>query len=504
MPSVKRKAITVKEKLAIIQKVDSNPSASRVSIAKELGLPASTLNSIVSKREILLREAANTSSNCKKRKLGKYEDVEKPLLEWFKQQRAQNIPLNGSIIKEKAEQIALRLGIEFQASNGWIDRFKNRYGIVYKCVSGESASVDKESTDSWVSLLPTLISEYSPKDVFNVDEFGLFFNMLPDRTLTLKGENCHGGKLSKERLTVLAGANMDGSEKLPLLVIGKPKKPRCFKNIKTLPCRYVNNKSAWMTCSIFEEYLHSIDAKMGCKNRKILLFMDHCPAHPKIVANLRNITLQFLPPNSTSVLQPMDQGIIKVLKQMFRKRLVCRIIQRMKPGCQPHKLNILDAMHLLAASWDSIAETTIKNCFTKAGFIEEESPPLVPEVSEDAASVPNSAWNVIESTLNVSCSFESYTSVDDSVQTCASQDIEDICAEQEEECDDEEDEDDAAAPPKPSCSDATECVDRLKHFLACTTDAPSSIWSNLWNLENYVLSQAQKNCKQKKINDFFV
>jgi hypothetical protein len=45
------------------------------------------------------------------------------------------------------------------------------------------------------------------------------------------GEKCHGGKLRKDGITVLVAANMDGSEKLPLLVIGRSEKQHIFKNI---------------------------------------------------------------------------------------------------------------------------------------------------------------------------------------------------------------------------------------------------------------------------------
>ena len=73
---------------------------------------------------------------------------------------------------------------------------------------------------------------YEPHDVHNVDETGLFFNVLPDRTLACKGESCHGGKHSKDRLTVLLCVNSDGSDKQVQIVIGKSPKPRCFKNVE--------------------------------------------------------------------------------------------------------------------------------------------------------------------------------------------------------------------------------------------------------------------------------
>ena len=95
--------------------------------------------------------------------------------------------------------------------------------------------------------MPNLLKDYIPRDVFIVDETGLFFNLLPDKTLTMKGENCHEGKLSKMHLTVLLCTNADGREKLTLFVIDTAKKPRCFKNVKSLPTNYTSNKKAWMT-----------------------------------------------------------------------------------------------------------------------------------------------------------------------------------------------------------------------------------------------------------------
>ena len=70
----------------------------------------------------------------------------------------------------------------------------------------------------WTSRqLPDLLDKFSPDDIFNADETGLFWKCLPDKS----GERCSGGKRSKDRITVLVCANMSGSEKLPLLVIGR-------------------------------------------------------------------------------------------------------------------------------------------------------------------------------------------------------------------------------------------------------------------------------------------
>jgi hypothetical protein len=147
--------------------------------------------------------------------------------------------------------------------------------------------------------LPHLLEGYRPCDVFIVDKCGLFYNLLSNRTYAFRGEQCHRGKLRKDRITVLVAANMDGSEKLPLLVIGRSKKPCSFKNIKSFSCKYRHNKMAWMTCTLSEEFLQTENAKVTAKNMNT----DNCAAHPNNVAHLSNVHVEFLPPNMTSVVQ---------------------------------------------------------------------------------------------------------------------------------------------------------------------------------------------------------
>ena len=102
----------------------------------------------------------------------------------------------------------------------------------------ESKAVTEDMTASWFETrLPTILPNYELADIYNADEFGLNFQALPSKSLHLKDEKCIGGKFSKVRLTGLAAANANG-EKLPMFIIGKSKSPRCFKNLKQLPCRY--------------------------------------------------------------------------------------------------------------------------------------------------------------------------------------------------------------------------------------------------------------------------
>ena len=86
----------------------------------------------------------------------------------------------------------------------------------------------------------------SLEKIFNADEFGLFYQCLPNKTLHLKGEKCSGGKHSKVRLTGLAAGNAYG-ERPQIFFIGKSVKARFFKGVKTLPCRYRAQRKSWMS-----------------------------------------------------------------------------------------------------------------------------------------------------------------------------------------------------------------------------------------------------------------
>lgn len=109
------------------------------------------------------------------------------------------------------------------------------------------------------------------------------------------------------------------------------KAPRCFRGVRQLPTDYDANKTACMTSQFFETWLRKWDTKLSRKGRKVALIVDNCPAHPHVDA-LQAIELVFLPPNTTSEIQPCDQGIIYALKCHYRRNMVKRLIRFIDRG----------------------------------------------------------------------------------------------------------------------------------------------------------------------------
>ena len=161
----------------------------------------------------------------------KYEDIEEALFSWLKEKRALNIPINGTILMRKAENLPVLLGYnldEFKISSGWLDRFKIRHNISFNEMSGESAKVSNESIVEWNKKLEVYVVGYKPEDIYNVDETGLFYKIKPNKTMQIKRDKCFNGEKSKDGLTLMFCCNMVGDN----LVIGKSKNPRCFKNVR--------------------------------------------------------------------------------------------------------------------------------------------------------------------------------------------------------------------------------------------------------------------------------
>lgn len=262
-------------------------------------------------------------------------------------------------------------------------------------------------TAPWMeTTLPTILSRYTLENIFNADEFGLFYQCLPNKTLHLKGEKCSGGKHSKVRLTGLAAGNAYG-ERLPMFVIGKSAKPRCFKGVRTLPCRYRAQNKSWMSGELFEDWVRELDRKFSVSKRKIALIIDNCTAHPHL-ENLKWVELIFLPPNTTSHTQPMDQGIIRALKAKYRSLAVSKLIKALEKKEPIPKFSILSAMYMLKKAWDDVSNKTFTNCFRKSGIsqkdaaraINEEDDPFKglgdEDVEEDAIQTLNADLSVLK------------------------------------------------------------------------------------------------------------
>jgi hypothetical protein len=238
-------------------------------------------------------ENSSYSADAKRQRKARFDDVDVALLIWFKKTRMNNpeVAISGRVLLEKANNFAKVLAHSEDISAAWIDRWKTRHNTVSKKRCGESATVRESDLllQEWKDIkLRQILDAFSPRDIYNADETGLFWKALPDHILAFKNERVSSGKLSKERVTCLVCASMAG-EKVPFLVTGKYPKPRDFKRAERLPVEYRANRKAWMASTLFDEWLLKFDKRMRAEKRNVALILDSCAAHSVNTAAVRNV-----------------------------------------------------------------------------------------------------------------------------------------------------------------------------------------------------------------------
>ena len=169
---------------------------SKKAIAKKFNVPKNTLTYWIKNKHDIIQKYETGQLGAKRQKLsvGKHDSIHKAVYKWFMNARERNVPIGGYIIREKALNFAKELNItNFKASDGWLGRWKNRYNVVFRAITGVERSCTEEMTASWAQThLSTILSRYDLRDIYNADEFGLFYQQLPTKSFHLKGERCAG------------------------------------------------------------------------------------------------------------------------------------------------------------------------------------------------------------------------------------------------------------------------------------------------------------------------
>lgn len=190
--SQKRKAYSVNDKLTVIERVRNGESQAKLS--RELKISESTIRGWL-KGENKLREFVHTVDENdglqrKRARKSNLDDLDDAVYKWFVQQQQSGVPISGPIICAQAEKFDRQLhGIEssFKASSGWLWRFKLRHGIGQIAISGEIRSADDKAASAFPLQLQEIMREgdYVPEQLYNADETGVYYKLLPDKTLIL-------------------------------------------------------------------------------------------------------------------------------------------------------------------------------------------------------------------------------------------------------------------------------------------------------------------------------
>lgn len=407
----------------------------------------STISKILA-RSNELTSMASRDLSARRKGLVTHPELDTALCNWVLFARQSNTKLSGDMIKDKARQLALKLGLSSKMtfSNGWLGGFKKRHnirlggtatgavagangaltstsasvtnlssvsnsnlhgltmpsalldasaaaaGLMPSLGSPDAAAMSAFSTDPSVAFahmagapasnsalaLPLAVRElqecvklYHPSDVFALSETGLYYALPPEKpaSRTARAAATAAAKRERERLTIALAVNADGSEQLEPFFVGTTALPRKAlvstgaDGDEPIVFRYRDNRRAWVTPVIFQDWIGLLDSKLRDEHRSILLLIAHAPSHIRIGLELTNIRLEMVPPSTTRQYQPFEAGIFDAFKRRYRRHQLHHALDRFEAGQHDDifHVDVLQAMRWARACWFALPQATLKH-----------------------------------------------------------------------------------------------------------------------------------------------
>ena len=141
--------------------------------------------------------------------------------------RSLRLPVTKKLMQERSRIAVTALSIEeFKASNGYIEKFLRRSNVrksVY--LHGRGGSILPISHAERMTELRNVTGNYPLKNIYNMDESGLFYRIGPRKSYlaptnssqTIKETDLQG---EKARVSIVLCVNGDGSDNLSVRYIG--------------------------------------------------------------------------------------------------------------------------------------------------------------------------------------------------------------------------------------------------------------------------------------------
>ncbi|XP_037790739.1 uncharacterized protein LOC119586122 [Penaeus monodon] len=147
----KHKTISMLEKVELLQKLESGTSVR--SLCELYGISSSTVYDLKKQKEQIFSYFADNigQRSLEKRKSlrrGKSMELDTTLLQWFKQCRSEGVSVSGEMMMMRAKVLHRELNLDYNCeySQGWLQRFKDRYGISLHGMSGDIIPGETEAS----------------------------------------------------------------------------------------------------------------------------------------------------------------------------------------------------------------------------------------------------------------------------------------------------------------------------------------------------------------------
>ncbi|PXF47321.1 Tigger transposable element-derived protein 4 [Gracilariopsis chorda] len=279
---------------------------------------------------------------------------------------------------------------KFKASHGWAWNFMKRNNLTSKRPMGDAVFISPQTlADHWITMKNKL-ALWPIEHLCNTDEVALLYRCLPSRTVHENNGTSSFVRV-KDRMTAVLTVYADG-KKAPLTVIGKSMRPRSFPRhvnpARDLGLFYYAQANAWNTQPLWTTIAEGFDKMSLLQGSKLGLILDNCSAHSIDYEALKNVKRYFLPPNTTSALQPVDCAVGRSFKCAYRRLVVSFILSKVRKALAMDAaerptfkitdfVTAYDALLLMRQAWDMVPKRVILKAWLKTDIL---SPPQLQDI----------------------------------------------------------------------------------------------------------------------------
>lgn len=361
-----RNVISIQTKREIIRRAECG--AKQRDLVKEFGLSKGTICTIIGMKDAI-KSAVVAKGVSKlfheKHRSSINEEMERLLTVWLKDRQTKSIITNQDICR-KAKDIFndLRKNMpatseesDFKASRGWLFRFKKRCGIPNASMLKDDDIAVKKAADAFFACFQNYLTDegYYPQQVFNIYEGNLFWKRLPNRILITK---LLGHRHVNDMITFVFSSNVKGNPKIAPLLIHSENSGDMLKQ--------------WLVQAFaptVKKYLQEKQLPL-----KALLILGLASSYPPDLQQILEdsyafIKIQYLPPDTITVLQPTYQQVIVNFKKMYLKALFNEMLQERKnmtvQTFWQEKFDRFKAIELMQKAWKDVPEKNINLAWQK-------------------------------------------------------------------------------------------------------------------------------------------
>lgn len=327
---IRRKCFTIEEKSAIIQRLEAG--VSNAEISKEFGVGHSTVSAIWKNKNRIEELVQRNVLNLKRIRGPTQVQIDQALLQWAQEQQNQGIPVNGPMLRKKAQFFAAQLNMQdYVCTPSWINRFKARHNLKFGKNKNDGASGD------WLKQIwPNLRAKFADDQIF----------IAAGTEFDRRDKKC----------SFMVSANINGTIKKNLLFVSNWEE---FAHPKGATVDYNSELTKWL--QIWNRDL--------CTDNNNILLLVNSRTNPSPISGLTNITLVPVP---DAIIQPVQQGITSTLKSIVLDAT-----------------SNTDIISLLSESWQKLPDSVISDLSKSAGFLsptdlEDYDPLSFCETTEDS------------------------------------------------------------------------------------------------------------------------